>query len=170
MVTVLPEGSVYRYWDQGTVASGWDESGFSDAMWPTGTAPLGYGDFYIVTNVGYGPSQQSKYISTWFRTTFDVANKDAVTAATLELNVDDGAVVFLNGNEWVRWNMPDGAVMTSTLASNIVDGGAENTFIGFTVDPSMLVTGENVLAVEVHQAVANSSDLGFDARLILTQN
>ena len=169
-VTALPEGSTYRYWDKGSVAAGWSGSGFDDNAWSTGTAPLGYGDAYVVTTVGFGPNAGSKYISTWFRTSFDVASAAAVTTATIELNVDDGALVFLNGAEWVRWNMPDGATTPDTLASGIVDGAQEGQFIGFDVDPSLLVSGKNVLAIELHQAVANSSDLGIDARVTLDLN
>jgi len=167
---VLPEASTYRYWDQGSVAGSWSASGFDDSTWPTGTAPLGYGDAYIVTTVGYGPNPGAKYISTWFRTSFEVADAAAVTTATIELNVDDGALVFLNGTEWVRWNLPEGAITPSTLASGLVDGFQEDQFIGFAVDPALLVSGKNVLAIEVHQAVQNSSDLGIDARVTLNLN
>ena len=169
-MTVLPEGSTYRYWDQGSVAPTWTGSGFDDSAWPTGTAPLGYGDGYIVTTVGFGPNPGAKYISTWFRTSFQVENAAAVTKALIELEVDDGAIVFLNGTEWVRWNMPNGAVDASTLASGIVDGAQEGQFIGFDVSPSLIVEGKNVLAIELHQAVANSSDLGIDARITLDLN
>ncbi len=51
-----------------------------------------------------------------------------------------------------------------------MDGPQEGTFTPFAVDPSLLVNGKNVLAIEVHQAVANSSDLGIDARITLVQN
>ena len=169
-MTALPEGSLYRYRDTGSVAAGWSGSGFDDSAWATGTAPLGFGDAYIVTTVGFGPNPDSKYISTWFRTTFDVASAAAVTTATLELTVDDGAIVFLNGTEWVRSNLPNGAITPSTLALSIVDGAQEGEFLAFDVDPSLLVDGQNVLAIEVHQAVSNSSDLGIDARVTLNLN
>ncbi|MBK8259634.1 MAG: beta galactosidase jelly roll domain-containing protein [Polyangiaceae bacterium] len=169
-VVVLPEESVYRYWDQGTLVPGWLNSGFDDTMWPSGVAPLGFGDAYISTTIGFGPDSSSKYPSTWFRTTFDVANAAAVLSASIELKVDDGAVVYLNGNEWVRWNMPSGTITTSTLASQILEAGEEGFFIPFDVNPSLLVDGKNVLAIEVHQAVLNSSDLGIDARITLQVN
>ena len=169
-VTVLPEESVYRYWDQGSVAPGWFNPAFDDSMWPSGPAPLGFGDPYIVTTVGFGPNPDSKYVSTWFRTTFDVPNAAAVLTATIELKVDDGAVVLLNGNEWVRWNMPNGAISQSTLASSIIEAADEGFFIPFDVNPSLLVDGENVLAIEVHQAILNSTDLGIDSRITLLVN
>ena len=169
-MTALPEGSVYRYWDQGSVAADWAGSGFNDSAWPTGTAPLGFGDPYIVTTIGYGPDPNAKYTSTWFRTTFDVASAAAVTTAKIEINVDDGALVFLNGAEWARLNLPSGAIAPGTFAPSIIEAGQENQFIAFDVDPSLLVDGKNVLAIEVHQALLTSTDLGIDARVTLDLN
>lgn len=167
---MLPAGSAYRYWDKGSVVAGWAASGFDDSGWATGTAPLGYGDAYIVTTLGYGPNAGSKYITTWFRKTFDVEDAASVTAATLELEVDDGAVVYVNGTEWARYNMPGGTVTADTLASSIVEGPQEGSFLAFTVDPALLANGKNVLAIELHQSIANSSDLGIDARVTLQVN
>lgn len=169
-MTALPEGSVYRYWDQGSVAASWAVPGFDDSGWPSGPAPLGFGDPYIVTTVGYGPDPNAKYTSTWFRTTFEVASAATVTTAMIELNVDDGALVFLNGAEWARLNLPSGAIAPGTFAPSIIEAGQENQFIAFDVDPSLLVDGENVLAIEVHQALLTSTDLGIDARVTLNLN
>jgi hypothetical protein len=71
----------------------------------------------------------------------------------------------LNGVEVFRSNLPAGAVNHQTLASATVGGAEENTFYSQSVDPAVLVTGENVLAVEVHQTIGNSSDLSFDLEL-----
>jgi hypothetical protein len=168
-VVALPEGSSYFFWDNGSVAANWFDPAFDDSNWEKGLAPLGFGDPHIVTTVGFGPNPQSKFITTWFRTAFNVMNAASVTGATLELLRDDGARVFLNGVEAARSNMPNGAINDSTLASNIVDGNQEDNFIALPVDPALFVEGQNVLAIEVHQAVANSSDLGIDARIILEQ-
>jgi hypothetical protein len=162
----LPEGSMYKYWDNGVLPGpNWMDPGFADVAWETGAAPLGYNDAHIVTTVGYGPSMQSKYITTWFRTSFDVTGAKSVSAMQLEILRDDGAVAYINGTEVARSNMPAGAIGANTLASGISPD--ETTFFSFPVDPALLVEGANVLAVEVHQAAANSSDLGFDARVTL---
>jgi hypothetical protein len=168
-VVALPEGSSYFFWDSGSVAANWFDPAFDDSSWEKGLAPLGFGDPHIVTTVGFGPNPQSKFITTWFRTAFNVMNAASVTGATLELLRDDGARIFLNGVEAARSNMPNGAINNSTLASNIVDGNEEDLFFSLPVDPALFVEGQNVLAIEVHQAVANSSDLGIDARIILEQ-
>jgi hypothetical protein len=168
-VVALPEGSSYLFWDNGSVAANWFDPAFDDSNWEKGFAPLGFGDPHIVTTVGFGPNPQSKFITTWFRTTFNVMNAASVVGATLELMRDDGARVFLNGAEAARSNMPNGAINDGTLASNIVENNQEELFFSLPLDPALFVEGQNVLAIEVHQAVANSSDLGIDARVILEQ-
>jgi hypothetical protein len=75
----------------------------------------------------------------------------------------------LNGAEAARSNLPNGAINASTLASDIVDGNQEDMFFSIPLDTALFVEGQNVLAIEVHQGVANSSDLGIDARIILEQ-
>jgi len=165
-VVALPEGSMYKYWDMGVLpAPNWTAPDFVDAAWKTGAAPLGYGDPHIVTTVGFGPSMQAKYVTTWFRTAFEV--KGSVLGAKVEVMRDDGAVVYINGTEVGRSNMPAGAVTANTLASGTATGADETTFVGFPVDPALLMEGSNVLAVEVHQSTANSTDLGMDARVTL---
>jgi hypothetical protein len=168
-VMVLSQGSAYLYWDKGSVASNWADPGFDASGWSKGTAPLGYGDPHIMTDVSFGPSPASKYITTWFRTTFNVQNAASVIAVTLNLMRDDGALAFLNGVEVARSNLPDGPITANTEAPEIIQGADETAFIPFKVDPALLVEGPNWLAIEVHQAVANSSDLGIDATVTVEQ-
>ena len=57
--------------------------------------------------------------------------------------------------------------MTPTLlAQSDVRDDAEVIFTDRTVPTSALVEGQNVLAVEVHQASRTSSDMGFDVELV----
>src|SRR6185436_8475456 len=79
---------------------------------------------------------------------------------------DDGAVVFLNGVEVFRSNMPGSPVNYGTYASTVVSGAGETTqFYSTNVSPALLMNGTNVLAVEIHQANATSTDLSFDLEL-----
>jgi hypothetical protein len=78
---------------------------------------------------------------------------------------DDGAIVYLNGAEVARSNMPGGTVGHLTPASTGISGADEYTFYDFTVEPGLLHNGTNVLAAEVHQSSATSSDLSFDLEL-----
>lgn len=81
---------------------------------------------------------------------------------TLELVRDDGAVVYLNGVEVARDNMPTGAIDYLMFATNGVGGADETTPHVHALDVGALLTGTNTIAVEVHQHSANSTDIGFD--------
>lgn len=85
---------------------------------------------------------------------------------TLRLLRDDGAVVYLNGVEVWRTNMPAGSVGHLTPASVAIGGADESIFVQTTISPSLLLNGTNVLAIELHQSGGTSSDISFDLQLI----
>ena len=80
---------------------------------------------------------------------------------------DDGAILYLNGREIGRSNMPTGTVTSGTLASATQSGSNESSIhtIDYPLSPGDLTEGENILAVEVHQSSTGSGDLGLDVRL-----
>ena len=100
----------------------------------------------------------------YFRTEF-VFDGDT-NNLTLQLHpvIDDGAVFYLNGVEVYRFNMPEGTVTHDLFAGPAV---SDATFIGpFTIPTENLRLGKNVLAVEVHQASAGSTDIVFGTELL----
>ncbi|NJM41008.1 MAG: hypothetical protein HC853_09660 [Anaerolineae bacterium] len=84
----------------------------------------------------------------------------------LRLLRDDGAVVYLNGVEIFRSNMPENTINYTTRASSGQSGLAQTVRYPAEVPAVLLIAGVNVLAVEVHQASAASSDLRFDLELV----
>lgn len=164
--TLIAAGSVWRYLDNGTSPSGWALPAFNDNTWNFGPARLGYGGDGEETTVGYGPSSTSKYITTYFRHAFVAPGNAVITNLTYRLLRDDGAVVYLNGREHFRSNMPNGTVTFTTTASAAISDAAEDTFYSTTIAITNLTVGTNVIAVEIHQNAANSSDLGFDLEVI----
>ena len=56
------------------------------------------------------PIRDHKYVTTYFRHGFGLADKSAMTSLRLRLLCDDGAVVYLNGSEIARFNMPTGTI------------------------------------------------------------
>jgi hypothetical protein len=164
---LVAEGASWRYLDTGVdPGPGWTASGFDDSAWAIGDAELGYGDGDEQTTVGYGPNPGAKYITTWFRHAFAVAAPADFGELQLRLLRDDGARVFLNGVEVARDNLPAGAITAATLASSPVSAEDESTFFPAVFAPAALVAGTNVLAVEVHQSGAASTDLSFDLELV----
>jgi len=163
---LLPRGSTWKYLDDGSdQGTAWRDPAFDDSAWASGDAQLGYGDGDETTVVSYGSNPNAKYITTWFRSTFAVANPGQYQDLRLRLLRDDGAVVYLNGVEVHRSNMPAGTIDYLTQASTAIFGGAEDAFEEVVLAPSLLVAGNNTLAVEIHQVNGTSSDIPFDLEL-----
>jgi hypothetical protein len=156
--TFFGVNATWKYFDKGTVpGSNWMAAGFNDTAWASGSAPLGYGNGGERTVVSYGSNAEQKYTTTYFRKTLTVDNPASITNLAADLSIDDGAVVYLNGHEVIRSNMPSGAVGNGTLSANCNE--TLNTTIA--IAPGNLVAGTNTIAVEVHQCSLNSSDLAF---------
>lgn len=155
--------TTWRYDDSGAgAAPGWSQLQFDDSAWKRGAAPLGYGEPGLETVVDYGSQEAAKHLTTYFRSRFEVVDAARWKELLILLRVDDGAVVYLNGRELVRENLPAGAVDARTTAELRIDGDAEGEFQRFVVPADGLRNGGNVVAVEVHQFNASSSDLYFD--------
>jgi hypothetical protein len=160
---LIRTGDDWRYLDTGAgQGSTWREVDFDQSDWKEGPSELGYGDGDEATVVASGPSG-NHYITTYFRRKFSMGGGEQALALTLDILVDDGAAVFLNGTEVLRQNMPNGSITSSTEASS--NAASETAYTSYTLDPSLLRKGANVLAVEVHQVSPDSSDISFDARL-----
>lgn len=165
--TLIEAGSTWKYLDNGTnQLDAWRQPGFDDTSWQSGTAQLGYGNNGEATTVSFGPASNNKYITTYFRSSFDVQDIHEITALTMGIVRDDGAVIYLNGTELERPNMPTGQINYLTRANGAVGGADESRFFDFIIDSNLLVEGSNEIAVEIHQANPSSSDISFDFRLI----
>jgi len=163
---IIPPGSVWKYNDGGTdPGASWVLPGYDDSSWSQGEAELGYGDNDEATVVGYGPHSSDRYITTWFRKPFEVTREQLQEGRFfIHLLKDDGAVVYLNGTEIARANIPCGEIAAGTLAETGISGTTEEVFITWRIDPALLNEGSNLIAAEVHQNAASSSDLSFDLR------
>src|SRR5688572_27311558 len=163
--TLISYSSGWKYLDNGSnQGTAWRAVSFSDAGWRTGNAELGYGDGDETTVVRYGSFSSFKYVTTYFRKSISITNASVYSSLSLSIKRDDGAVVYLNGTEVFRTNMPTGTVSYSTLASSDAadDGETPQTV---SLSPAALVNGTNVIAVEIHQRTRSSSDISFDLQL-----
>ncbi len=163
--------------DQGTA---WRNPGFADASWSSGKAELGYGDAADGrperTEVLFGPDSGNKYATTYFRTTFEVTDKSALSGLGLLLMRDDAAIVYLNGAEIYRDQSDNGFPdlpanpAYDAYANGTISNADEATLRDLTslMTPGavqLLAEGTNTLAVEVHQANGGSSDMSMDLEL-----
>ena len=166
----VPLGDTWKYLDTGEdPGRSWIDASFDDSAWATGVAELGYGDSQA-TVASYGSDASNKHITTWFRRRFSATDVSEVSRLKLSVKRDDGVRVFLNGSEIARDNLTLGTVSSETEAWNDISSTYEGILIQFVVDPELLVEGENVIAAEVHQEDATSSDLSFDLELSGSRN
>ncbi|NHM08065.1 hypothetical protein G4D82_12605 [Flavobacterium sp. CYK-4] len=164
--TLIAPNATWKYLDNGSDQNTvWQSITFDDSAWKTAAAEFGYGDSDETTIVNYGPDAINKYVTTYFRKSFNISNPAEFSALSLGVVRDDGIVVYLNGTEVFRNNLPTGTITYNTLAIESLGGSDEYTWLTASIDPSLLVTGTNVLAVEVHQQSVASSDLSFNAKL-----
>ncbi len=160
--TLVAPGSSWRYLDDGAApAADWIALDFDDDGWGAGTAPLGYGDTQV-TWISYGYDPAHKHVTSWFRHGFQVGDTATAGPLTVGLRRDAGGVVYLNGEEVLRANMPEGPIEPTTLANDAVEGIYELKYFREEVDPALLLEGENVVAVELHRASPAGDDLTFD--------
>jgi len=176
-VLLIGSGAIWRYLDDGSDQGGpgdgtdwFAHPDYDDSGWASGPAELGYGDSANgrpeATVVGYGGEPGNKYITTYFRHTFDAPDASRFSSAVVRILRDDGAVIYLNGVEIDRSNMPGGDIDYLTRASsNIYGDPAETGFHAYTVDPALFRATGNVLAVEIHQVQPASADISFDLTL-----
>gem|GEM_PF-3656690 len=164
---LIPTGAVWKFLDNGTdQGTAWQGNLFDDSGWSQGAAQLGYGDGDEATMVGFGPDSANKFITTYFRRLFLVPSTNDILSLKARILQDDGAVVYLNGTEVFRGNLPTGAIASSTRAILSV----ENQVVDFEIPPALLSSGPNVLAVEMHQQSPVSADISFDFSLVAEFN
>jgi hypothetical protein len=160
----LPQAGTWKYFDLGYLpADNWNQNAYNDDAWAAGNAQLGYGEGDEATIIGYGPDANNKYVTSYFRSDFQINNVEQYESLVLNLVRDDGAVVYINGTEVIRSNMPEGVITYNTWAGN--NTGSENVFIRHELPASCLTEGNNCIAVEVHQLNGASSDVSFDLQL-----
>lgn len=158
--TLLPRGAQWYVNSTGELpAANWMAPGYQPSDWGTGVGEFGFGDGDEATYIS------PKGVAHYFRTDFDVPSAAAIESATLRLLVDDGAVVYLNGTEFARYNMPSGPVANTTTAATSLGVPTEAQFQTISVPVAALQNGRNVLAVEVHNSSTASSDVSMDAVL-----
>ena len=157
---------------------GWNDVGFViDADWNKATdgtmlgaspTPAGYGEAPGVLATDLVQPDSPRPAVTYFRKEFDVADPNGVVLFDIFAKVDDGGVFYINGSEVARINMPNDINVGASTYSGINAAGERDwKYIPVTCDGVALQSTGNVFAVSVHQDSATSSDVRFDAELIL---
>jgi hypothetical protein len=105
-------------------------------------------------------------VTYYFETEFNLTQEEVAGMQSLELSflVDDGALFYINGMEVYRYNMPSGAIDSSSFSAAAAE--AELT-TPISIPTWNLTVGSNRFSVEVHQANVGSSDVVMGTRLDL---
>jgi hypothetical protein len=163
--TIFPFGSAWKYLDTGVdQGTAWRAPAFDDSAWKTGHGKFGYGYRNEATIIDFGPDPKNKYMTTYFRKAIALDHPLAFSSFRAQVKRDDGVVVYVNGTEVYRNNLPTGTPVYTTRASSAADHG--QAAIPFTIPVSDFVSGNNVIAVEIHQTGRDSFDMGFDLDLV----
>jgi hypothetical protein len=165
--TVIKANEQWRYFIGTTTppavepAANWRTAAFDDTGWFAGTGGIGYGDGDDGTTLDVSGIQ---VMSVFLRKKFTIVDKSKIESGILSVDYDDGFVAYLNGTEIARANMNGkGDFPAYNLNSSGFGDEALVTPLPFPIDReklhSILVQGENTLAVQVHNENATSSDL-----------
>jgi hypothetical protein len=172
---LFPFGSAWRFLvgtrEASNPTDAWREIGFNDSRWTNGVAPLGFGETNIATRLP-ASSMTRFWVAAFFRKTFVLTNPATVADLKLNVRIDDGCAVWINGRSMGRYNVPDGDLSIYTpFEEPLPLGDIEQTLTTLTLSKdirSLLVEGTNVVAVEAFNYTWNSNDFLFDGALEYT--
>lgn len=165
---LVPTGATWKYFKGNTPPSSpdptaWRTPGFPDSSWDSGVATFYYGDPFSGTALN---DMQNTYSSVFLRREFALSNPADIESLTLTAACDDGFICWINGTEAMRFNVPEGEIPYDGFASGAVapDPAVFNDYP--VPNPrSLLVSGRNVIAVQLLNANLGSSDIVWEATL-----
>lgn len=169
VVSLSSLASDWRYEATGTdLGTAWRQPAYDDSAWPVGPALLGVEESAlpppgIRTPLSLFASGGQRIVTYYFRQTLVLTSNLTDFRISANTVIDDGAVIYINGQEVQRIRMPSGLITYDTQASppSVNNASLESWMLPRT----NLVVGANVIAVEVHQASLPSSDIVFGLAL-----
>ncbi len=172
--SLIPTDAIWEYYDQGSLDSeNWKGISYATTSWKSGKAPLGYftsdtgNERGYNTILDYGGNASNKRPTYYFRNKFTLAKTPAADDVfSFNYTVDDGMVIYVNGKEAARYLMPSGNVSYSTYASSYASSNPDSGKL--TLPGSLFRKGTNIIAVEVHNNNATSTDIYFSGELTYT--
>lgn len=155
---IFESGSNWKYYDKGSLdGKRWYQATYSDTSWNSGKSPIGYGKSQNTVTEGYRPTY-------YFRKNITLADAPkADDIFTLDYTLDDGMILYVNGTEVARDNMPAGTVTYDSYASTYAYDNPNHGSL--TIPAKYFAKGNNTIAVEVHNNSDTSSDILWDAAL-----
>ena len=167
-IRLVEKESLWKYYDEEAYpGNNWFYNHFDDSDWKTGKGELGYGDGDEQTVLNYGNNNKKKYPTYYFRKEFSNKRFDNFEYLYINVKFDDSVVLYLNGREIERKNLPKTEISHETLATEGMAGISEDKYekTYFSKD---LLSKLNTVAAEVHQRSLSSSDISFDLEIVAT--
>jgi len=168
---ILVEGATWRYW-KGTAEPpvAWKTAVFDDSKWESGPSGFGYSTVPAEERslrTRLDDMAAGSYTSLYVRTRFILADPAALRGLFLRVFFDDAFVAYLNGREVGRRNL-QGAADQPPPRQTLADGAVEPSWADIDLAPfrASWQAGENVLAIQGHNAAATSSDFVLLAELV----
>lgn len=159
--TIINWGDEWKYLlGSANIPANWNTINYDDSGWLTGASGFGFGD-------GDDATVTASTISIFVRNVFTIDSLNNISKALLHVDYDDGFVAYVNGVEIARanigvpgipasYNQPASAVREA----EIYRGGYPEKYAIDSVQ-TLLQQGENVLAIQVHNVSATSSDMSL---------
>ena len=160
--TLKDRATEWSYYDQGSLdGKDWTSATYNEQGWKTGLAPLGYNNPNVTANTEVDYSQKYAF---YFRTSVQLAKApEEGDEFWLDYQADDGFVIYVNGAEAGRYNMPDGVPTYTTFANHYAHGNPDEGSL--QLPANLFVKGKNTIAVELHNESLRSSDILWEASL-----
>lgn len=144
----------------------WQTTAFDDSLWAAGIQPL-HSDFRSEGSrlTGFSPTARSVRL----RQSFTAANAPKIGELLVRVLAEDGFVLWLNGQEVARYNVPEGALDSAALALNPAASPLTEETFAVATPSQRLVNGTNVLAVQLFTAQpVGDADFFWNATLAAT--
>ncbi len=178
VLPLVASTNLWRFHTNDLSGTNWFAPTYDDSSWPGQGAAL----LYVEDNTAVSPrntllplNDGAPFPTYYFRTHFDFSGTNAGFAILFTNFIDDGAVFYLNGHEIQRVRMNSGSVSYADFANgcpiNVCEATADVPEVLRLSGDAMtnVVTGDNVLAAEVHQFNPHGDDVVFGSTLSLVR-
>ncbi|MBN2513014.1 MAG: lamin tail domain-containing protein, partial [Sedimentisphaerales bacterium] len=161
-ITLIPRQTTWKYFkgtaEPSSPVDSWRQPGFNDNDWAMGQTSIGFADNDDNTVLS---DMHKSYYTVYLRNTFDISDVSRIQNLTLQVYVDDGCIIWINGHEVSRPHCPTGQIAYNQAIAYNHDAGSYEEVV-LTVPYDYLIHGTNVIAVQAIQSSTSSSDFSID--------
>lgn len=153
----------------------WTKADYNDSEWKSEAGKFGakkgkledLGDGFVPTvllNQYINGVNGDDIPAFFFRTTVNISNLDDFSSLSGKLYYDDAAIVYINGVKVASFDEPEGGFESNMFYGGSNASNPKEGVISLTKEQlkDVIKTGQNTIAVELHQGRASSSDIYFE--------